>query len=178
MKNLTFAIYCCLAVGRLMAVGNALPVESRQSSAKDEEVIVRGNSMSPLLKDGDKVRVRYGYYGKHAVQRGDIVVCRLSFRRDPVIKIVRAVPGDRFGLVKIEGGVRLLVNDTVVRNSEGLPYMFSGRRKRMLSLYERDYHGVIPPNAYLLLGDIPEGSLDSSSIGLVGLEAIIGKAKP
>lgn len=167
-----------MAVVRLMAGGNAVPVENRQSSTKGEEVIVRGNSMSPLLKDGDKVKIRYGYYGNHAVQRGDIVVCRLSFRRDPVIKIVRAVPGDRFGLEKTEGGIRLLVNGTIVRNSEGLPYVFSGRRERMLMLYERDYHGVIPPNAYLLLGDIPEGSLDSSSIGLVGLEAIIGKAKP
>ncbi|KAF0125763.1 MAG: hypothetical protein FD154_1611 [Elusimicrobia bacterium] len=40
----------------------------------------------------------YGYYDRHEVQRGDIVVCRFSFSRDPLRKIARAVPGDRFAL--------------------------------------------------------------------------------
>jgi len=45
----------------------------------------------------------------------------------------------------------------------------------MLSLYERDYKGVIPKNAYLILGNLVEGSLDSSRFGLVGKSDFLGK---
>lgn len=177
MKNAVFAIWCCLLILCLMVGGNAAAVESGQSSAEGAEAVVRGNSMTPLLKDGEKVKIDYGYYKTHEIRRGDIVICRFAFRHNPVIKTIRAVPGDRFGLEKVKGGTRLLVNGSVVKNSAGVPYRFSGRQERMLSLYERDYHGVVPPNAYLLLGDFPEGSLDSSRIGLVGRDAIIGKAE-
>ena len=147
------------------------------AGTRAETAEVRGSSMSPLLKAGDSVRIYYGYYDSHEVQRGDIVVCRFSFRRDPVIKIARAVPGDRFALEELpDGGARLVVNGTVVENSEGRPYEFNGRRKRMLGVYARDYGGVIPPDSYLLLGDAAEGSLDSGRFGLAAREVIVGKA--
>jgi len=142
-----------------------------------EEAEVRGNSLSPLLKAGDGVKIYYGFYDTHEVQRGDIVVCRFSFRRDPLIKIARAVPGDRFALEERADGVSLLlVNGAVLENSAGRPYEFTGRRKRMLALYARDYKGVIPPDSYLLLGDAAEGSLDSGRFGLAAKEVIVGKA--
>lgn len=142
-----------------------------------EEAEVRGDSLSPLLKAGVLVRIYYGYYDKHEVQRGDIVVCRFSFSRDPLIKIARAVPGDRFALEERPDGVSLLlVNGAVLENSAGRPYEFTGRRKRMLGVYARDYKGVIPPDSYLLLGDAAEGSLDSGRFGLAAREVIVGKA--
>ncbi len=142
-----------------------------------ETAEVRGDSLSPLFKAGDSVRIYYGYYDKHEVQRGDIVVCRFSFRRDPLIKIARAVPGDRFVIQERSDGVSLLlVNGAVLENSAGRPYEFTGKRKRMIGVYARDYGGVIPPGAYLLLGDSAEGSLDSGRFGLAAREVIVGKA--
>lgn len=147
------------------------------AGTRAETAEVRGGSMNPLLKAGDSVKIDYGYYDKHEVQRGDIVVCRFSFRQDLLIKIARAVPGDRFALEELpDGGARLVVNGTVVENSEGRPYEFNGRRKRMLGVYARDYGGVIPPDSYLLLGDAAEGSLDSGRFGLAAREVIVGKA--
>ena len=147
------------------------------AGARAETAVVRSGSMSPLLRDGDNVRVYYGFYDTHEVERGDLAVCRFSFRRDPVIKLVRAVPGDRFALQELpDGGARLVVNGAVLVNSAGTPHKFSGRRKRMLALYARDYGGVIPPGAYLLLGDNSEGSLDSGRFGLAAREALVGKA--
>jgi signal peptidase I len=142
-----------------------------------EEAEVRGDSLSPLLKAGDGVRIYYGYYDNHEVQRGDIVVCRVSFSRDPLIKIAHAVPGDRFALQERPDGVSLLlVNGAVLENSAGQPYEFTGRRKRMLGVYAHDYGGVIPSDSYLLLGDAAEGSLDSGRFGLAAREVIVGKA--
>jgi signal peptidase I len=142
-----------------------------------ETAVVRGGSMSPLLKDGDLLKISYGFYDTHEVQRGDLVVCRFAFRRDPIIKLVRAVPGDRFGLKELpDASALLLVNGAELENSAGKPYKFNVRRKRMLALYEKDYKGVIPANSYLLLGDLPEGSLDSGIFGLVDRSALIGKA--
>lgn len=148
-----------------------------QAGFSIEEVEVRGNSMSPLLRDGDSVRVYYGFYDTHEVERGDLAVCRFSFRRDPLIKIVHAVPGDRFALEeRPDGTALLLVNGAVLENSAGRPYEFTGRRKRMLAIYARDYKGVLPQDSYLLLGDAVEGSLDSGRFGLAAREALAGKA--
>jgi type IV secretory pathway protease TraF len=47
----------------------------------------------------------------------------------------------------------------------------------MLSLYEKDYKGIIPQNTYLILGDQPSGSVDSSVFGLVDKSDILGKAE-
>lgn len=159
---------CCL----LAACRASAPV-----GAKAGEAVVRGGSMSPLLKDGDVVKIDYGFYSAHEVRRGDLVVCRLAFRKDPIIKLVRAVPGDRFALKALpDGGALLLVNGSVVKNSAGEPYKFGRRHKRMLALYANDYKGVIPAGSYLLLGDLAGGTLDSSVFGLLDRAAIIGKA--
>jgi len=47
----------------------------------------------------------------------------------------------------------------------------------MLSLYERDYKGVIPENAYLLLGNRASGSVDSTTFGLVDKSGIVAKVE-
>jgi type IV secretory pathway protease TraF len=51
------------------------------------------------------------------------------------------------------------------------------RGYRVLSLYEKDYKGIIPEDAYLILGNLPQGSLDSSHFGLVGKKDILGKVR-
>ncbi|MEK7212166.1 MAG: S26 family signal peptidase [Patescibacteria group bacterium] len=57
----------------------------------------------------------------------------------------------------------------------GKPYLVGDSSYRMLSLYINDYKGQIPVNAYLLLGDNPGGSYDSTAFGLVGRSDILGK---
>jgi type IV secretory pathway protease TraF len=47
----------------------------------------------------------------------------------------------------------------------------------MLSLYEKDYKGVIPENAYLLLGNLIFGSLDSTHFGLIDKSGIVAKVE-
>ncbi len=97
---------------------------------------------------------------------------------DPIIKIVKGLPGDKFLLQKTGNGWNIIINDETIKNSQNQPYALDASGYRMLSLYERDYKGIIPADAYLLLGNLASGSLDSSRFGLVGKQDILGKVEP
>ncbi len=144
---------------------------------KIEEKIVRGNSLEPLIKDGETIEVLFGYYDCHPIQRNDIVLYSYSGNKNPIIKIIKGIPGDKFSLKKTNNGWYILINGEILKNSENQPYIFDDQGYRLLSLYEKDYKGIIPEDAYLLLGNLPQGSLDSSHFGLVGKKNILGKVR-
>jgi len=146
-------------------------------SVKTEERIVRGNSLNPLLEPGDTIRVIFGYYDCYPVAREDIVLFDYAGNQNPVIKIVKGISGDKFELRVREGGWNIIVNNQIVKNSEGKPYLISGNAYQMLALYEKDYKGAIPEDAYLLLGDQVSGSIDSTRFGLVDKSDILGKVE-
>ncbi|MGB9762548.1 MAG: signal peptidase I [Minisyncoccia bacterium] len=139
--------------------------------------IVRGNSLEPLVKSGSQIKAFLGYYNCHEIQRGDLVLYRYSGDKVPLLKIVKGIPNDTFHLIlNSNNEYNLLINNKVVKNSQGIPYTFSGNKYKMLALYENDYKGIIPPNTYLLLGDQVNGSVDATVFGLVDKSDIIGKA--
>lgn len=149
-----------------------------ENEIRAEERIVRGNSLSPLIKPGDKVKIYFDFYDTHKIQREDIVACKYSCCPDPIIKIVRGIPKDKFELKELkDGSAQVLINRKVLKNSSNQPYKFTGKRKKMLLLYEKDYRGIIPERTYLLLGNIVSGSLDSARFGLVDEKEIIAKAE-
>jgi len=67
---------------------------------KIEERIVRGNSLFPTIKSGETVKILSGYYNCHEVDEGDIVIYHYSGDTNPLIKIVKGIPGDKLGLKK------------------------------------------------------------------------------
>ena len=153
------------------------PLADLRCVSSIEEKIVRGSSLSGLIEDGKTVRVLFGYYLCNEPQRGEVVLYRYAGDENPLLKVVRAVPGDTFHLVK-EGNVwQLIVNGKVLTNTQGIKYQLDEQAHRMLSLYENDYRGVIPPGALLILGNSPEGSLDSTRFGLVDKSDILGKVE-
>lgn len=166
MRNWICVVILSLGSGRSLAA---------DCPAKIEERTVRGDSLSGLVEAGQEVRVLFGYYDCHEVARGDIVAYQHAGNPDPIIKVAKGLPGDRFGLRRARGGWTILVNGRVAKNSRGRPYLFGESSYRMLSLYESDYGGIIPPGAYLILGNLPGGSLDSSRFGLVAKSEILGK---
>jgi signal peptidase I len=146
-------------------------------SVQEEIRIVRGNSLEPLVTAGSKIKALFGYYHCHEIKREDLALYRYAGDQVPLLKIVKGIPGDSFHLVKNDRGeYKLIINGKIVVNSQNMPYVFNGNRYRLLSLYENDYKGVIPPNAYLLLGDQTNGSVDAGVFGLVDKSDIIGKA--
>jgi signal peptidase I len=141
-----------------------------------EDFYVRGNSLSGIVEPDQHIRARFGFYDCHSVSRGDLVLLRYAGNRAPVLKVVRGVPGDRFSVSAGAPG-ELALNGAVATNAQGVPFFLDARARRMLALYEHDYGGVIPGNAYLLLGNQPSGSVDARRFGLVAEREILAKVE-
>ncbi|MEA3229570.1 MAG: signal peptidase I [archaeon] len=152
------------------------PVLNFTCIEKTESKIVRGNSLTGIVENGQAVKIHLGYYGCNGVKREDIVVYNYSGSENLLIKVVKGLPQDNFSLQKTGAEWNLVINAGIVKNSESIPYILNEQVYAMLSLYMDDYGGIIPENTYLILGNIAEGSLDSTHFGLIDREDISGKA--
>lgn len=153
--------------------------QSPNCPVEEKQEIVRGDSLEPIVKNGQEVKILYGYYKCNEVKRDDIVAFDYKGNPAPIIKIIKAVPQDKFGFVqsKEKNGWHILVNNKILKNSQGIPYLINATSYKLLSLYEHDFKGMMPKNVYLILGNLPTGSLDSTRFGLVGKDGIIGKVE-
>ncbi len=156
---------------------SAINLETKDCYIKTELLTVHGNSLDPLIKPEQTIKALFGYYDCYEIKRGDIVLFNYAGNKNPVIKIVKGISGDKFELRKTDSGWNIIVNNQIVKNSEDKPYLISGNAYKMLSLYQRDYKGIIPENAYLLLGNRVSGSVDSTTFGLVDKSGIIAKVE-
>ena len=139
--------------------------------------IVRGSSLSGILEDGSEITLLVGYYNCNEVKRDDLAVYQYAGSPDPIIKVIKGLPGDIFSLKLAENGQRRIsVNNQEIKNSTGEFYELSEARSKMLALYEKDYGGVIPVNSFLILGNKADGTLDSIRFGLVDKSGFLGKA--
>ncbi|MCR4328196.1 MAG: signal peptidase I [Patescibacteria group bacterium] len=146
----------------------------------EEEVTVVGGSLTGVVENGEKVKVIKGYYACNDAKRGDIVVYNYSGTVDPIVKVVKAIPGDKLELKKSNDGWNVVVNGEIVKNSQRVPYLIAGNAYKILNLYVQDYArggGVVTGGGHLILGNIPTGSLDSTSFGMVTKNDFIGKVK-
>lgn len=155
----------------------SVKTENFECVVKTEDRTVRGDSLTGLLESGLIVRVFIGYYNCNEINREDVIIYDFSGNSNPVIKIVKGLPGDRFHLQEAEAGWNILINDEIAKNSQNQSYILNKQGYRMLSLYENDYKGVIPQDTYLILGNLAFGSLDSSHFGLISKKDIVGKVK-
>ena len=158
------------------SVESVLGVNKKNECVKRiEQFTVLGNSMSPFIKNGQVVMALFGYYECNPVERNDVILFSYAGEDNPLIKFVKGIPGDLFFLKRDIDFSNLYINNSVVVNTEGVAYRLDNQGYTMLSLYEHDYRGVIPQNAYLILGNSPTGSLDSERFGLVGKTDILAK---
>ncbi len=142
---------------------------------KTSNEVIEGASLSGVIESGQRITVAEGYYGCRPVERGDIVVYFDPGLRQKIAKIVKAVEGDVFALALAEGGAKIMINNEAARTSDGIVYRLSDASYRLLSLYERDYGGVMPTGSVLLLGNLAVGTRDSSAFGLVSQSDLVGK---
>lgn len=145
-----------------------------------EKTQVRGNSMEPVLKDGETIAIDNNYYQKNEIKRDDIVIVSFSWREEPLAKFIRAIPGDTLALEEqADGSFHIIVNSEVIKNSEAKPYGLTYAKSRMINLYAQEYKekydSKIPDDLYLVLGNQTNGTQDSTQFGLVSREHILGK---
>jgi signal peptidase I len=125
---------------------------------------VQGTSMSPELKDGERILVNKFLYYIGDNDRGDVVV--FWYPEDPelsFIKRVVALPGET---VEIRSGA-VFVNGAPIDE----PYV-AGANADLRSFPPQD----VRPGHYFVLGDNRKGSNDSRSWGLVPERYVYGKA--
>jgi signal peptidase I len=131
---------------------------------------VQGTSMAPLIHPGDRLETLPPDCLPHNVGRGDVVVFTSGADPRPLVKRIVAQPGDKFSAA---GGV-LSVNGHPALTSQGRPYALDPARLAMIALYARDYNGTIPADTFLVMGEQPGGTADSSLFGLVNRADVQG----
>ena len=154
---------------------NQIEQKSEECLIIPEHRIVRGNSLVPLIENGQTVKILFGYYKCNEIKRGDIVAYDYTGDKNPIIKIAKGIPGDSFKLKETENGWNILINNEILKNSENNPYLITGNKYKMLSLYEDNCQNGIPEKTYLLLGNLISGSVDSTQFGLIDKSGILGK---
>jgi len=146
---------------------------NNECGIEKRDEIVQGNSLDPFIKNGETVKALYHFYDCNQVNRMDVVLYDYAGSSNPIVKTVYAVPGEELSLQKNEDGWNILVNKKVLKNRSGHPFLISQQGYRMLSLYE----GTLRADAYLILGENPSGSTDSTRFGLIGKQDILGKVE-
>jgi len=180
-KLALFLLISALAIAGIFYAGGLLFKDAKSCLVKTENRVVRGTSLAGLIKEGEIVKVIFGYYNCNEVMREDIAAYKYVADPAPIIKIIKAVPEDRFELKEAPHGRgwNIYVNGALLKNSLGLAYLLDKKSYGLLALYERDYKNTIPENAYLLLSNISfssfSSSFDSRRYGLVGKNGILGK---
>lgn len=122
-------------------------------------VIVNGDSMTPLLKNGQFVLMRKI---KNVYERFDVIV----FKRNNITYVKRIVglPNES---VKYKDNC-LLINNTKI--SENFPHT----KTRDFSFFTGK-NNILPNNCYIVMGDNRDDSIDSRGLGFIRQEEIIGK---
>jgi len=154
---------------------------TEKSTGKDNEetIEVKDVYARPHVNKGDKVKALMNWYGCHKVETGDLVLYRYSTNQEPVIRIARATPGDRFKLVKAKDrdAWNIEVNGDLVE-AEGKPYFFGTDQVPPLGLYEKANRGILQPNHAIILSAFPPGYQDSGLFGVVSIDDLIAKVVP
>jgi len=148
-------------IGMLMMLSGLLGDEP----CKMIETTVSGSSMQGILWDGQKITVYTAGCGVPA--RYDHMLFTHTETPNAVVKQIWGMPGD---MVQVSPKGRLYINDVEAKTPFGKPYVLIGFSKKRLKKLEGK-----PLEGFILLGH--PGSLDSSRVGLVLEENILGYVK-
>lgn len=150
-------------------------MNSCQENIKEETYKIGKSSLPGIVETGDEVKVLSNYCQSNDIKRGDIVLYRTDLKSEPIIKIVKGIPGDKLGLQGDEKVWNLLINDEMLTTSRGKVYEISNKDGEALITHLQKSMGIIPPGEYLLMGNTVEESDGGSFFGLVKISDIIGR---
>lgn len=130
---------------------------------------VNGDSMEPLIEEGNEIYLLKEFYECNPVKKRDIIAYDFKGNNNPLIKRVLVVGGDKLEFI----GNKLNVNNEILKNSNNEIYIFSEQEIKMISFYIEE--GKLIEDSYLIFGDNTKSSLDSKTFGAVSSEDFIGK---
>lgn len=127
-------------------------------------VVILGSSLHPFIKDGESAYMQPLFCADKEIENGALISFYNNDRKTSLTKIVKGVPGDYVSQC-FEG---VCINGKQVLNSEGRAYTFSDIRKNII----KENSGIIPERKYFVLGDVTNGTDDSSKLGLINFNSI------
>ncbi|MGP5090880.1 signal peptidase I [Staphylococcus equorum] len=137
---------------------------------------VKGDSMDPTLKDGERVMVNLFGYKSGDIKNGNVIVFHANKESDYVKRVI-GTSGDNVEYKKD----KLFVNGKEVEE----PYLDSNKKNKQYEyitgsfetkdLNQVDGKNKIPEDKLLVLGDNREVSKDSRSFGLIDEDQVVGK---
>lgn len=144
----------------------------KNTDCKMQEVYddVSGTSMEPLIKNLAKVKVIENYYACNPiVERGDIIIYESFTTPGPIIKQVKALPGD---VIVFENG-RIYINGEIMKNSAWQEYIFRQEEVKYMSMYIQEWK--LQDGSFFAFGDNLTYSIDSRKMGGLGIGNFKGK---
>ncbi|MGB9726676.1 MAG: signal peptidase I [Minisyncoccia bacterium] len=175
-RNFILIIICLVFLFFLYLSQNPFKLENTDFNLSREcyKVIFKnilGNSMAPLLMNGEKVKVLFGYYNCHPLLRNDIVI--ISFKTQPnkfYVKKLVGLPNDH---VEVKNGL-IYLNNEVLKNNQGDYYKVEG--KGVILLTKPLINQRIPEGYYLVLAEETNpNAFDSRYFGYLEKNHIKGK---
>ncbi len=154
------------------SVGNQAPCPGETLTLNMDDQYMKG-----FIEEGAKFKVTINWYACHAIERDDIVFYRISKMMNPVVRMARGIPGDKFKTVpdKNNQGWNIIINDKPVMWEGRIPYFFGASVPPPLSLGEKSRKGVLGPTDVILLSTVPPGHIDSGIFGISNIVDVIGK---
>jgi hypothetical protein len=157
-------------------VKNNCDVDIREESYK-----IKDSSLANFFKSGSNVKVLLDYYQCNEVKRGDVVLYKADSQSEPIIKIVKGIPGDAFGMQGDGTSWNILINNEIIATPQGDLHQVNAKDGDDLIVYfqklsaDKDAIPTIPPKEYLLIENIASGGIENAPFGLADISGIIGK---
>lgn len=133
-----------------------------------EKTEISGNSMNPILQDGDNILINRMAYKLFSPGRNDVIVFRQEGQEHSFYSVKRVVglPGET---VQIIEGI-LYINDK--------PFEEANKVDKMITAGVAEEKITLEKGEYFVLGDNRNQSEDSrySSVGMITKKEIVGKA--
>ena len=145
------------------------------------DIVNTDDLLGAAAKKGQTLKVTLNWYGCNPLERGALVYYRFSTTLPPIVRFLRAVPGDKFEVVrdKERDAWNLKVNGELVMDETGeKPYFFGAKPPATLSLYEKQSKGILANGDVILLAAVSPGQNDSGIFGVANVADILGKAEP
>ncbi|OFZ14875.1 MAG: hypothetical protein A2Z20_04615 [Bdellovibrionales bacterium RBG_16_40_8] len=138
---------------------------------------VSDNNMAGIIPKNSVVKIMLGYYGCNNVKRDDLVWYRFSDHINPVVRLVRGLPGDKYSLTPDPSDKErwfININGKPVK-SEKENFYIKSNTVPPLKTYELSRGGVLQTDEFIILSNFPPGISDSSNLGLISKKTLVGK---
>ena len=123
--------------------------------------LVRGDSMTPTINDGELVMInRLAYVGNIEPERGDIIVVH---PRDSLKKIVKRVVGLSRDTLEFRDNSIIVRDDGVVV----MAYKVGDKSEQNGTTTSKTFYETLDPKEYFVLGDNYAVSIDSRELDFV-----------